>query len=40
MIHSDGEVYEGQFRDDKMHYNGLYLFADGSKYEGEWYEDE
>lgn len=40
IIHADGEVYEGQFRNDKSHGFGIYLFADGSRYEGEWYEDE
>jgi len=40
MIHADGDVYEGTWKDDKAHGFGVFNRTDGSKYEGEWYEDK
>lgn len=40
MIHSDGEVYEGEWVNDKAHGFGVYLHSDGSRYEGEWLNDK
>ena len=40
LIHADGDVYEGEWKDDKAHGIGCYNHTDGSKYEGEWYEDK
>lgn len=40
LIHADGDVYEGDWKDDKAHGKGVYTHVDGSKYEGEWYEDK
>jgi hypothetical protein len=39
LIHSDGDVYTGEWKDDKAHGRGIYLHKDGSKYTGEWFED-
>lgn len=39
LIHSDGDIYEGQWVKDKAHGKGVYLNKDGSSYNGEWYED-
>jgi hypothetical protein len=33
---SDGQRYEGGFKNNKMHGQGTYIFADGEKYVGEW----
>lgn len=35
MIFSNGDRYEGYFRDDKRHGYGKYFWADGKTYEGE-----
>lgn len=40
MIHSDGETYEGEWKDDKTHGFGIYVHLDGAKYEGQWVEDK
>ena len=39
LIHSDGDVYDGQWKDDKSHGFGVYTHTDGAKYEGEWVDD-
>ena len=39
-MHTDGDVYEGEWLDDKAHGQGVYYHEDGSKYEGEWFEDK
>lgn len=39
LIHDDGDVYEGNWLNDKAHGRGIYLHKDGSTYTGEWYED-
>ena len=31
-----GDVYEGEWKDDKRHGFGKYTFIDGAIYEGEW----
>ena len=31
-----GDKYIGEWKDDKMHGLGTYIFADGDKYVGEW----
>ena len=36
LIHSDGDVYEGEWRDDKAEGKGTYLHMDGSTYVGDW----
>jgi len=34
--YADGDVYEGEFKNDKRHGEGKYTFADGDVYEGNW----
>ncbi len=36
LIHSDGDVYEGLWKNDKAHGKGIYMHMDGAKYDGEW----
>ena len=33
---ANGEVYEGEYKDDKKHGQGKRTWADGNVYEGEW----
>lgn len=40
LIHGDGDVYEGMWKDDKAHGTGTYIHVDGATYSGEWYEDK
>lgn len=39
LIHADGDVFEGQWLNDKAHGKGVYIHRDGASYTGEWYED-
>ena len=36
----DGDVYEGDWKDDKAHGSGFCYHTDGGKYVGEWFEDK
>ena len=38
MINNDGE-YEGEFLNDLAHGNGVFTYKDGTKYTGEWQND-
>lgn len=38
-MHANGDVYEGEFKDDKAHGYGKYISFDGNKYEGWWEND-
>ena len=40
LIHSDGDVYYGEWLADKAHGNGIYLHSDGAQYQGMWFEDK
>ena len=40
LIHSDGDIYEGEWLEDKAHGYGVYTHIDGAKYEGNWKEDK
>lgn len=40
MIHSDGDIYQGDWRDDKANGIGKYMHYDGAVYEGEWKDDK
>ena len=35
LIHAEGDVYEGQWLNDKAHGKGKYKHLDGATYEGE-----
>jgi len=39
-MHANGEVYEGDWIDDKAHGYGVYTHLDGATYEGEWVNDQ
>jgi hypothetical protein len=34
---SDGRSYSGFFLNDKKHFHGVYHWANGNEYEGEWF---
>ena len=36
----DGDVYQGDWKDDKAHGQGFYNHTDGARYEGQWFEDK
>ena len=40
LIHSDADVYEGDWLNEKAHGNGIYIHADGAKYVGDWKDDK
>ena len=40
MIHADGDIYEGDFLDDKQDGYGIYTHTDGTVYKGQWKDDE
>ena len=40
LIHADGDVYEGDWLNDKAHGKGIYVHRDGASYTGEWFEDK
>ena len=40
MIHADGDVYEGDWKDGKQHGKGTYKSADGGVYEWDWKDDK
>lgn len=40
LIHSDGDVYEGEWLNDKAHGKGTYIHMDGARYTGDWREDK
>ena len=40
LTHADGDIYEGEWYDDKAHGYGIYVHTDGAKYEGFWKEDK
>ena len=40
LIHADGDIYEGEWFNDKAHGRGTYIHIDGAKYTGEWLEDK
>lgn len=39
FFHTNGDVYDGEWKDDKAHGYGIYLHHDGASYEGEWQDD-
>ena len=40
LIHADGDVYIGEWLNDKAHGKGTYYHKDGASYVGEWFEDK
>ena len=40
LIHADGDIYEGEWKDDKANGFGVYIHVNGAKYEGEWLNDK
>ena len=36
MIYTNGEKYDGEWKDSKKHGHGVFTRANGSKYYGEW----
>ena len=40
LVHSDGDVFFGEWKDDKAHGEGTYIHRDGASYKGEWFEDK
>ena len=37
--HVDGDVFEGEWLDDKANGYGVYVHQNGARYEGEWKDD-
>ncbi len=40
FYHADGDIYEGEWKQDKAHGKGTYIHMNGSRFEGEWNEDK
>lgn len=40
LFYVDGDRYEGEWKDGRMHGKGAYHYSNGDKYEGEWKEDK
>jgi len=40
LIHTDGDVYEGDWLNDKAHGHGTYYHKEGPSYTGNWFEDK
>jgi hypothetical protein len=38
-VHIDGDVYEGNWVNDKANGFGLYIHVNGARYEGQWRHD-
>lgn len=39
-MHADGDVYEGEWVNDKAHGKGTYSHANGAYYNGDWVDDK
>jgi len=35
LTHADGDVYDGEWKNDKANGKGTYIHVNGAKYEGE-----
>ena len=40
MVFSDGDVYDGEWKDGMRHGKGRMTYSDGDIYDGEWMEDK
>mgnify|MGYP001131685251 CR=1 FL=1 len=40
LSYADGDRYEGEWKNGKMHGKGVYVYANGDRYDGEWSEDK
>lgn len=40
FILADGDMYEGNWVNDKAHGDGSYFYAEGAVYQGGWIEDK
>lgn len=40
MYHADGDIYEGEWFEDKAHGEGMYTRANGAVFEGSWMNDK
>ena len=40
MIHADGDIFEGEWFNDKAHGQGKYTHFEGAIYEGTWVNDK
>ena len=40
MTHSNGDIYDGFWENDKANGYGVFLDINGAKYEGYWLEDQ
>ena len=40
LVHAEGDVYEGEWTEDKANGFGVYTHFNGSRYEGQWYGDK
>lgn len=39
-MHADGDIYDGDWIDDKAHGMGTYSHSNGAFYNGEWEDDK
>ena len=39
MIYAKGEVYEGEWKNNRANGFGYYQYSNGCKYEGQWLDD-
>ena len=40
LKHADGDVYDGEWKNDKANGKGTYIHVNGAKYEGDWENDK
>jgi hypothetical protein len=40
MTHSNGDIYQGEWKDGKASGHGVFIDQQGSMYEGEWKNDQ
>ena len=40
IIHQDGDIYEGEWKENKAHGKGKYVHLDGAEYIGNWKNDK